>query len=79
MNWGMILFILKGQPPFQNGDYIFVPDIREAVLKGQCKVTAYVVSKDVKEFQLQIGEMTQGEREIIAAGGLINYNRNKQM
>jgi aconitate hydratase len=77
MNWGMIPFILKGQPPFQNGDYIFVPNIREAVLKGQSSVKAYVVSKDVKEFELQIGEMTQDEREIIAAGCLINYNRNK--
>jgi aconitate hydratase len=77
MNWGMIPFILKGQPPFQNGDYIFVPNIREAVLKGESKVKAYVVSKDVKEFELQIGEMTQDEREIIAAGCLINYNRNK--
>jgi aconitate hydratase len=77
MNWGMIPFILKGQPPFQNEDYIFVPNIREAVLNNVSSVKAYVVSKDVKEFELQIGEMTQDEREIIAAGCLINYNRNK--
>jgi aconitate hydratase len=77
MNWGMIPFIFKGQPPFQNGDYIFVPNIREAVLNNKSSVKAYVVSKDVKEFELQIGEMTQDEREIIAAGCLINYNRNK--
>jgi aconitate hydratase len=77
MNWGMIPFLLQGQPPFQNGDYIFVPNVREAVLEGKSSVTAYAVSNEVKEFELQIGEMTKDERQIIADGCLINFNRNK--
>jgi aconitate hydratase len=77
MNWGMIPFLLQGQPPFQNGDYIYVPNIREAVLSGQSTVPAYVISDEVKKFELQIGEMTKDERQIIAEGCLINFNRNK--
>jgi aconitate hydratase len=77
MNWGMIPFLLQGQPPFANGDYIFVPNIREAVLSGQSTLAAYVVSDEVKKFELQIGEMTKDERQIIAEGCLINFNRNK--
>jgi aconitate hydratase len=77
MNWGMIPFLLQDQPPFQNGDYIFVPNVREAVLEGKSSITAYVVSNEVKEFELQIGEMTKDERQIIADGCLINFNKNK--
>ncbi|MDF2884465.1 MAG: ybhJ [Clostridiaceae bacterium] len=77
INWGMIPFILKGKTPFKNGDYIFVPNVKEAVLSNVSKVKAYVVSNDIKEFELEIGEMTQHEREIISAGCLINYNKNR--
>ena len=77
MNWGMIPFLLQGEAPFENGDYIFVPNIREAVLSGQSTIPAYVVSDEVKKFELQIGEMTKDERQIIAEGCLINFNRNK--
>ena len=31
----------------------------------------------MKEFTLKMGELTDDEREIILAGCLINYNRNK--
>ncbi|MCM0650936.1 hydratase [Clostridium swellfunianum] len=78
INWGMIPFILRGQPSFANGDYIFVPNIREAVLSGQSNIKAYIISNEVKEFELQIGEMTTDERQIIVDGCLINYNRNKK-
>jgi aconitate hydratase len=78
MNWGMIPFLLEGQPHFQSGDYIFVPNIREAVLSGQSNIKAYVISDEVKEFELQIGEMTKEERQIVVDGCLINYNRNNK-
>lgn len=77
INWGMIPFILQGQPSFQNGDYIFIPNIKEAILEGKSSVTAFTISKDIKEFELEIGDMTQDERKIIVEGCLINFNRNK--
>ncbi|MDF2676979.1 MAG: ybhJ, partial [Bacillota bacterium] len=75
INWGMIPFIFKGETPFKNGNYIFVPDIIKAILNNEPKVNAYVISEDVTEFELMIDEMTPEEREIIVAGSLINYNR----
>lgn len=75
INWGMIPFILKEKPLFKNGDYIFIPNIKEAILKGESSVKAFVISNDIKEFQLEIGEMTQDEREIISKGCLINFNK----
>lgn len=75
INWGMIPFIFKGETPFKNEDYIFVPNIKDAILNNESKVKSYVISDEVKEFELFIGNMTPEEREIIVAGCLINYNK----
>ena len=75
INWGMIPFIFKGETPFKNEDYIFVPNIKSAILNNESKVKSYVISDEVKEFELFIGDMTPEEREIIAAGCLINFNK----
>lgn len=31
INWGMIPFIMNGNPDFEDDDYIFVPDIKKAL------------------------------------------------
>ena len=55
----MLPFVIeKGELPFKNGDYLFVPDVRRAVEE---KAT------------LQMGELTDDERTIILKGCLINY------
>lgn len=76
MNWGMLPFLIeKGDLPFKNKDYLFIPGIREAVAQKHSEVKAYVVGESLKEFNLTLGEMTDEEREIINKGCLINYNR----
>ncbi|WP_288932013.1 hydratase [uncultured Eubacterium sp.] len=78
INWGMLPFIYESEElPFKNGDYIFVPEIVEAVKNKATDVQAYVVDddKNVKPFTLKLGEMTDNERDIILKGCLINYNR----
>ena len=78
INWGMLPFIYESEElPFKNGDYIFVPEIVEAVKNKATDVQAYVVDddKNVKPFTLNLGEMTDDERDIILKGCLINYNR----
>ena len=59
-----------------NGDYLFVPDIRKAVEEKAADIKAYVVGEDLKEIHLQLGDMTDAEREIILKGCLINYYRD---
>ena len=60
---------------FDNGDYLFIPGIAKAVKDKADVIKAYVVGKDMKEFDLKLGELTDKEREIILDGCLINYNR----
>ncbi len=76
INWGMLPFLIdEGELPFSNGDYLFIPDITEAVKTGASEVKAFAVKDGLKEFTLKLGEMTADEREIILKGCLINYNR----
>ncbi len=79
INWGMIPFQTKDTLDFEVGDYIYVPGVREA-LNGDLKdIRAYVVKGgDVKEMTLYVADMTEEEREIVKAGCLINYNKNRR-
>ena len=77
INWGMVPFTIdKGELPFKNKDYIFVPDVRKAVEDKLTKIPAYVVNEGMKEITLTLGELTDDEREIILKGCLINYYRD---
>ena len=77
INWGMLPFLIeKGDLPFTNGDYIFLPDVRKAVEAKASEFEAYVVKDgSLVPFVLKMGELTDDEREIILKGCLINYNR----
>ena len=77
INWGMLPFLIeKGDLPFANGDYIFLPGVRKAVETKVTEFEAYVVKDgNLTPFALKMGELTDDEREIILKGCLINYNR----
>ena len=75
INWGMLPFLYPDEIPFENGDCIFVKDIKKAVEEKQDEIKAYVVGKDMKEFTLSLGALTDDERDIITKGCLINYYR----
>ncbi len=77
INWGMLPFVFEeDELPFTNGDYIFVPNIAEAVRTKSDSIKAYAVKgEELKEFTLKLGELTDDEREIILKGCLINFNR----
>jgi aconitate hydratase len=79
INWGMLPFLIaKDSLPFANDDYIFVPDIKLAVEDKKTELSAYVVKdKQLKEFTLNLGELTEDERTIILKGCLINYYKNE--
>ena len=76
INWGMLPFITEESHEalsFQNGDYIFVPNVRKAVEEKWDVVKAFVVGEGLKEIELKLGDLTDNEREIILKGCLINY------
>ena len=79
INWGMLPFLIdEGELPFKNLDYLFFPNIRQAVEDKADVIKAYKVCVDegtLTEFTLRLGELTDEERQIILKGCLINYNR----
>ena len=81
MNWGMLPFQMDAEPDaFDVGDYIYVPGIRKALDDNALEnIKAYVI-RDGKtaELDLYITPMTENEREIVKAGCLINFNRNRK-
>ena len=81
INWGMLPFIFNGGDknlPFENGDYIFVPDVKKMVEEKLPSAKVYSVKADgtINEFELSTGDLTDDERKIILAGCLINFYRN---
>ena len=75
INWGMLPFIYEEDICFDNGDYLFIPNIIEAIKEKKSTIKAYVVNQNMKEFELKLGDLTDDEREIILKGCLINYYR----
>ena len=82
INWGILPFIIQGQPRFANGDYVFIPEIDKAVRESALSIKAYMVSTDsdkdnpkAEAFLLDMPELNDSERELILAGSLINLNR----
>lgn len=73
----MLPFLIRdGELPFANGDYLLFPGIRKAVEEKMDSITGYVVKeKELEEFQVTLGELTDDERKIILKGCLINYNK----
>ena len=78
INWGMLPFLLPEEIPFQNLDYIFLPNIKNAVETKATTIKAYVIGDGIQEFELELSSLTDDEREIILSGCLINYYRNQK-
>lgn len=73
INWGMLPFVLEEDFEFAVDDYVFVPEIRTAIINKNEIIKAYVVNKGMKELKLKLGDLTDDERDIILSGCLINY------
>lgn len=78
INWGMVPLIINGEPVFTKDQYVFIPDLRDSILKGKKEIKAYAIGDDrIIEFNVSVGDMTDDEKKIIAAGCLINYYKTK--
>ena len=76
INWGILPFTLDADTdfPYQNGDFIFVPGIRQAVEEGRETIPAQVITGDgVHPLTLHIKGLTADEKQIILDGCLINF------
>ncbi len=74
INWGMLPFTYKGELRVEKGDYIFVTGARSAVISGAEKVDAFVINENkCEKIELLLENLSDGEREILADGCLINH------
>ena len=75
INWGIVPFQIDDESVLHLDDYIFVPNLRSAVSKGETSIHAWVLGAETKRIVLTVAPLTESEREIIMAGCLINYYR----
>ena len=77
INWGIVPFTLAedAQFPYEDGDFVFVPGIREAIVAGREEIPAKVVKKcgGVEDITLYVKGLTDDEKTIILEGCLMNY------
>jgi aconitate hydratase len=82
INWGIVPFTIAEGTPFdyKPGDYIFVPDIRKAILQGLEETDALVITADdrVEEIHLYFKNLTPNERQILVDGCLMNFYANQK-
>ena len=81
INWGIVPFTLDRDTKFDyvQGDFVFVPGIRKAILDGKETIDAKVIAADgVHDIKLNFSNLTKDERQILADGCLMNYYANQK-
>jgi len=74
VNWGLLPLITEEDNlKVEVGDYIYLKDVSVAIASGSETVKAKVIGRETYDIDFKIPEMSQGEREVILAGCLINY------
>ncbi|MBO4325257.1 MAG: hydratase [Lachnospiraceae bacterium] len=77
INWGILPFTLPegADFPYEEGDYVFIPGVREGIKNGDETFAAKVLKKDgsIDDIKLNIKGLTPDEKTIILDGCLINY------
>ena len=81
INWGILPFTLPegADFPYEEGDYVFIGGIRQAIIEGREEFSAKVIKKDgsVCDITLYVKGLTADEKEIILCGCLMNYYKEQ--
>ena len=77
INWGILPFTLdEGAAfPYEAGDCVFVPDIRNAIAEGREDIPARVLKADggEEDLLLHVRGLTEEEKAVLLDGCLMNY------
>ena len=76
VNWGMLPFTIPQEIDFagKTGDYLYVPDVREKVRRGDEAFPAKLISGGcVQDMTLYLKNTTREERELLLTGCLMNH------
>ena len=80
INWGILPFTIDRNTEFNytDGDYVFVPGIRNAIENGIEEIPAKVITESgVDDITLFVRGLTADEKQIILDGCLMNYYKSK--
>ncbi len=80
INWGILPFTIDKSTKFNysDGDYVFVPGIRDAIKNGKEEIPAKVITENgVNDITLYVKGLTEEEKTIILEGCLMNYYKSK--
>ena len=78
VNWGILPFTCPDENiGLETDEYLYLPGIRQAVLRGDAAIHAIVIGKDAstRVLPLLLPEVTAEERDVLLSGSLINYYR----
>lgn len=75
INWGILPLKLLTPQNFVRGEFIYIKGIRDSIKNRKKLITGYLVNRDMKKIDFNIGELTDEEINILLSGCLINYNR----
>ncbi|MBQ1390934.1 MAG: hydratase [Firmicutes bacterium] len=82
INWGILPFTIdEGTDfPYEPGDMVFVPGVRQAITTGTPDIPAKVIKADgsVCDLLLHVRGLTEDEKAILADGCLMNYYAARQ-
>jgi aconitate hydratase len=73
INWGILPFLVDDEKALTLGDYVFFPDIKQAVQNKAASIKGFVIGSGVREIAVSLGELTGTERQVLIDGCLINY------
>ena len=76
VNWGMLPFTLAEGAAFDGdaGDFVYVPDVREKVARGDEEFPAVLVHKGkAQPITLYLKNTNAEERELLLTGCLMNH------
>ncbi|MDR2478552.1 MAG: hydratase, partial [Treponema sp.] len=73
INWGILPFVIKNEKALKNGDYIFFPNIAQALREEAETITGHVLGETTAAIGVTLGELTGAERRILIDGCLINH------
>jgi aconitate hydratase len=80
INWGILPFTIEEAFVAEEGDCIFIPNIREQLSNGSLVLTAEILREATKHqpIILHLNKLSDEERAILIAGCLMNYYANEE-
>ncbi len=84
INWGMLPLRTEERLTLKEGDYVLIPDVESILRKGKTEVEARILGSEIQNSQKStvikctLDTLTEKERQILLAGGLINYYKEQR-